>query len=231
MFIILGKEDELFVAGQNRHIFVGKDKLFHCCGWYHVLRVKPLSKHAWASLPPGVRLYLSWPCEIAERFVVQAKKALVETTLAKDKSGTLASYAQVLGAYNTGSLTVPCVRLTCREFDLTVYRELCEANVRFFEGDAGGTNVKRRRTSGDEPSHEGTRVSAAASTGSSVPSAGLTTRSQSKGQAMCPPPFATGSCRSMGGGGSSTLPPVGSPIALQPREQLPLTVIDMTKTK
>ncbi|TFK87202.1 hypothetical protein K466DRAFT_491270, partial [Polyporus arcularius HHB13444] len=215
MFIILGKEDELFVAGQNRHIFVGKDKLFHYCGWYHVLRVKPLSKHAWASLPPG------------------PKKAIVETTLAKDKSGTLASYAQVLGAYNTGSLTVPCVRLTCREFDLTVYRELCEANVRFFEGDghAGGTNVKRRRTLGDEPSREGTRVSAAASTGSSVPSAGLTTRSQSKGQATCPPPIATGSCRSIMGGGSSPLPPVGSPIALQPTEQSPLTVIDMTKAK
>ncbi|KAI0708082.1 hypothetical protein C8T65DRAFT_576448, partial [Cerioporus squamosus] len=171
MFVVLGKGDELFVAGQTRHVFVGRGKLFHYCGWYHILRVKPLTKHAWASLPSD------------------AKKALVETTLTKDKSGILTSYAHVLGAYNEGSLTVPCIRLACREFDLTVYRDLCEANVRFFGGDsAGGTNAKRRRTS-----RQCTDIGAAASTASSTSSTGLLTRSQGKGQAVCSSPIAAAS--------------------------------------
>ncbi len=60
MQVGLGRDRKLFNGeGEYRHVFVGGGKFFLYCGWYHVLRVDPLTKEEWDTLPPRVRLVAS----------------------------------------------------------------------------------------------------------------------------------------------------------------------------
>ena len=54
----MGRDRKLFNGeGEYRHVFVGAGKFFLYCGRYHVLRVDPLTKEEWATLPDKVRTY------------------------------------------------------------------------------------------------------------------------------------------------------------------------------
>ena len=56
MQVGLGRDRKLFNdQGEYRHVFVGAGKLFLYCGWYHVLRVEPLTQDEWETLPAKVR--------------------------------------------------------------------------------------------------------------------------------------------------------------------------------
>ncbi|KAI0375346.1 hypothetical protein BV20DRAFT_933411 [Pilatotrama ljubarskyi] len=135
MQVGLGRDRKFFNEGDYRHVFVGAGKHFLYCGWYHVIRVDPLSKEEWATLPPKVQSTYS------------------ETTVNKEKNKDLKSAQQVLSMYNSGELRAPCVRLQCVKFDAAFYQELVRANDQFFEhkprpmppSSAGGSSAKRRR--------------------------------------------------------------------------------------
>ncbi|KAH9898057.1 hypothetical protein C8Q73DRAFT_640932 [Cubamyces lactineus] len=133
----LGRDRKLFNTGVHRHVFVGAGKHFVYCGWYLVLRVEPLTKDEWSTLPPKVQGTYS------------------ETTVNKEHSKELRSAEQVLGMYKAGTLRAPCVRLQCVGFDTEFYRKLVRANDLFFENkprpppphaNAAGSSSKRRRT-------------------------------------------------------------------------------------
>ncbi|KAI0331928.1 hypothetical protein GY45DRAFT_1299868 [Cubamyces sp. BRFM 1775] len=134
----LGRDRQLFNTGVHRHVFVGAGKHFVYCGWYLVLRVEPLTKDEWSTLPLKVQGTYS------------------ETTVNKEHSKELRSAEQVLGMYNAGTLRAPCVRLQCVAFDTEFYQKLVRANDQFFENkprppppssaSAAGPSYKRRRT-------------------------------------------------------------------------------------
>lgn len=54
MYVGLGKDQDLFATSERRHLFVGKGKYFQYCGHYEVLRVQPLAKNEWTTLPMKV---------------------------------------------------------------------------------------------------------------------------------------------------------------------------------
>lgn len=55
MQVGLGRDRKFFNGeGDKRHVFVGAGKFFLYCGWYHVVRVEPLTQDEWAMLPPKV---------------------------------------------------------------------------------------------------------------------------------------------------------------------------------
>ena len=55
MQVGLGRDAKFFNGeGEQRHVFVGTGKFFLYCGWYHVLRVEPLAKEEWDTLPAKV---------------------------------------------------------------------------------------------------------------------------------------------------------------------------------
>ncbi|KAI0673479.1 hypothetical protein C8Q78DRAFT_627832 [Trametes maxima] len=112
----LGRDRKLFNGeGDYRHVFVGAGKHLIYCGWYHVLRVEPLTKDEWETLPAKV------------------KSTYSETTMSKEKNRELKSAQNVLRMYNSGELRAPCVRLQCVKFDTEFYHELVRANDQFFE--------------------------------------------------------------------------------------------------
>ncbi|KAI0778526.1 hypothetical protein BD413DRAFT_110610 [Trametes elegans] len=117
MQVGLGRDSKRFNEGDLRHVFVGAGSHLQYCGWYRVLRVQPLTKEEWATLPQKV------------------KETYSETTVKKEKS-TLSSMSkeQVLTMYNSGEHRAPCVRLQCIAFDTAFYQELVCANDKFFEG-------------------------------------------------------------------------------------------------
>ncbi|PIL31620.1 hypothetical protein GSI_06322 [Ganoderma sinense ZZ0214-1] len=138
MQVGLGRDRKLFNdQGDHRHVFVGAGKLLLYCGWYHVLRVEPLTKDEWGNLPDKVKTTYS------------------ETTVNKEKSDRFKSTPQVLAMYNSGELRAPCVRLQCLEFDTAFYHELVRANDQFFSNKprpGPPTNgSKRRKLNGDLP--------------------------------------------------------------------------------
>ncbi|EIW64423.1 uncharacterized protein TRAVEDRAFT_158665 [Trametes versicolor FP-101664 SS1] len=145
MQVGLGRDKRLFNdAGDYRHVFVGAGKHFLYCGWYHVLRVEPLTKEEWETLPPKV------------------KQTYSETTVSKEKSAELKSVQQVLRMYNEGVLRAPCVRLQCVEFDTAFYQELARANDQFFQhrplqmrpsAHKGGAGPSKRRRVDKESTH------------------------------------------------------------------------------
>ncbi|KAI0361243.1 hypothetical protein OH77DRAFT_1492336 [Trametes cingulata] len=135
MQVGLGRDRKFFNEGDYRHAFVGTGKHLIYCGWYHVIRVDPLTLEEWATLPP--------------------KSTYSETTMKKEKNKELKSAQQVLAMYNSGELRAPCVRLQCVKFDTAFYQELVRANDLFFEHkprpmppcSSGGSSTKRRRVS------------------------------------------------------------------------------------
>ncbi len=135
MQVGLGRDKKLFNdAGDYRHVFVGAGKYFLYCGWYHVLRVEPLTKEEWDTLPPKVRHYVICLRDLnADRALTQVKHTYSETTVSKEKSSELKSAQQVLRMYNEGVLRAPCVRLQCVEFDTAFYQELARANDQYFQ--------------------------------------------------------------------------------------------------
>ncbi|KAI9058841.1 hypothetical protein FKP32DRAFT_1549455, partial [Trametes sanguinea] len=114
MQVGLGRDRDLFNEGEYRHVFVGAGKHFLYCGWYHVLRVEPLTKEEWGTLPPKVQ------------------STYAATTVNKEKSKRFTSQQTVLAMYNSGELRAPCVRLQCVGFDTAFYQELVRANDRHF---------------------------------------------------------------------------------------------------
>ena len=59
MQVGLGRDRKLFNGeGEYRHVFVGGGRFLLYCGWYHVLRVDPLTKEEWDTLPQKVHLNL-----------------------------------------------------------------------------------------------------------------------------------------------------------------------------
>ncbi|KAI0639748.1 hypothetical protein C8Q77DRAFT_84355 [Trametes polyzona] len=132
MQVGLGRDRNLFIEGEHRHVFVGTGKHFLYCGWYHVVRVEALSKEEWGTLPPKV------------------KRTYSETTMNKEKSSAIRSADQALAMYDSGELRAPCVRLQCVQFDTAFYQELVRANEQFFSsrprpGGAGVPGPSKRR--------------------------------------------------------------------------------------
>ncbi|KAJ8494620.1 hypothetical protein ONZ51_g2201 [Trametes cubensis] len=168
----LGRDRKLFNTGVHRHVFVGAGKHFVYCGWYLVLRVEPLTKDEWSTLPPKVRNYMcsstlvrvpvsastsTSDANASPSPSTQVQGTYSETTVNKEHSNELRSAEQVLGMYNAGTLRAPCVRLQCVGFDTEFYRKLVRANDLFFENKprppppppsagAAGPSFKRRRT-------------------------------------------------------------------------------------
>lgn len=164
MQVGLGRDKRLFKdAGDYRHVFVGAGKHFLYCGWYHVLRVEPLTKEEWETLPPKVRhIVICLRDSNAERALAQVKHTYSETTMSKEKSAGLKSVQQVLRMYNEGVLRAPCVRLQCVEFDTAFYQELARANDQFFQhrplqmrpsAHKGGAGPSKRRRVDKESTH------------------------------------------------------------------------------
>ncbi|RDX50386.1 hypothetical protein OH76DRAFT_1348811 [Lentinus brumalis] len=144
MQVGLGRDRKLFNGeGEYRHVFVGGGKFFLYCGWYHVLRVDPLTKEEWDTLPPRV------------------KKTYAETTFNKENTkectdkqlwSTIKNADQVLTMYNEGQLRAPLVRLQCLKFDMDFYQELVDANGRYFTNKArpAPPSVAKRRKASDD---------------------------------------------------------------------------------
>ncbi|KAJ3538730.1 hypothetical protein NMY22_g5040 [Coprinellus aureogranulatus] len=110
MFVGLGREKDTFSEPEVHNVFVGlpkkgKDRRrFRYLGKYKAFRVQPLTVQEWAGLPEHV------------------KKTYAKTT--KDKTKDIRSVEEILKAYDTGELSVPCVQLQCIDFDYELYKAM-----------------------------------------------------------------------------------------------------------
>ncbi|KAI0721304.1 hypothetical protein C8T65DRAFT_705332 [Cerioporus squamosus] len=146
MQVGLGRDRKLFNGeGEYRHVFVGGGKFFLYCGWYHVLRVDPLTKEEWDTLPTRVKTTYSETTFNKENTKECTNKQLWSTIKSAD---------QVLTMYNKGELRAPLVRLQCLKFDMDFYQELVDANGRYFTNKArpAPPNVAKRRKAADDAS-------------------------------------------------------------------------------
>ncbi|KAH7931118.1 hypothetical protein BV22DRAFT_30458 [Leucogyrophana mollusca] len=125
MFVGLGNEENTFIQPEERILFVGLDeKKFMLAGKYEAKRVAPLTVMEWASLSAAVR------------------KGYCEATKRKNKDSR--SIEEIHHAYDIGELKVPCVLLTCLEFDEKFYFEL-KAKKAVTPPSSGPQACKRRR--------------------------------------------------------------------------------------
>ncbi|KAF8898617.1 hypothetical protein BD779DRAFT_1484828 [Infundibulicybe gibba] len=112
MFVGLGREKATFSQPEVHNLFVGSTKgrrqrRYLYMGMYSALRVEPLNVAEWNSLASNVKhIYAS---------------------RTKEKAADPRSVDEILTAYNTGELCVPCVRLQCVDFDETLFAALLHA--------------------------------------------------------------------------------------------------------
>ncbi|RPD81982.1 hypothetical protein L226DRAFT_607194 [Lentinus tigrinus ALCF2SS1-7] len=148
MQVGLGRDRKLFNGeGEYRHVFVGGGKFFLYCGWYHVLRVDPLTKEEWGVLPPKVKTTYS---------ETTFNKENTRECTNKELWRTIKNTQQVLAMYNQGELRAPLVRLQCLKFDMDFYQELVDANGRYFTNKQrpAPPNVAKRRKVADEANED-----------------------------------------------------------------------------
>ncbi|TFK41039.1 hypothetical protein BDQ12DRAFT_733378 [Crucibulum laeve] len=114
LFVGLGREKETFIVPEVLNIFGGsKNTLMKKCdymylGFYKVTRVDPLSVKEWDEIPEGIKM-------------TYAK-------VTQEKTEKQRTAPQVLSAYKTGDISVPCVRLECIGFNTELYNALLVAN-------------------------------------------------------------------------------------------------------
>ncbi|KAJ6604773.1 hypothetical protein DFH09DRAFT_1068305 [Mycena vulgaris] len=142
MFVGLGRESETFQEPEQLNLFLSvpstggnRNLQVSYLGLYEACRVPALTVAEWRTLAPAVQI--SYTKLTKER----------ETRIsAKEKAKDL---AKIRAAYDSGSISVPCVRLRWIGFDEPLYADLSAASLkRARESDSGSPDPKRRRTGG-----------------------------------------------------------------------------------
>ncbi|KAK7058861.1 hypothetical protein VNI00_001485 [Paramarasmius palmivorus] len=115
MFVGLTVDHSTFVTKERRHIFLGERKTKNksldmtYLGLYECLRVDPLTVNEWESLSSDVQRAYS--------------------QLTKSRTKDQRPWESIKDDYSSGRIHVPCVRLTCVEYDHKLYEGLCSSRL------------------------------------------------------------------------------------------------------
>ncbi|KAL0579112.1 hypothetical protein V5O48_002895 [Marasmius crinis-equi] len=135
VFVGLGVDKKTFLKEERQHVFIGekgRDKLaMRYVGYYSCERVDPLTKEEWDTLPRKVHHGYS--------------------KLSKEKNKDERAVEDVRKDYDQGNLRVPCVKLTCLEYDHRLFEGLVSSEMT-------STSVGQEPASGTGPSKRARRA-------------------------------------------------------------------------